>query len=155
VDRFFMKLIVPYPAREEELRITETMALADPGLSVDTVLSPERILAFRRLVDGVYAAPRVRDYAVDLVRATRKPSPVAGVERLVEWGASPRAAIALLLAARARALMGGRAHVLPDDVKAVAPPVLRHRVILTFEAESEGVTGDDVVARVLSAVLVG
>jgi MoxR-like ATPase len=152
VDRFFLKLLVPYPGREDELRITENMALAEPQLTVDTVMSPERVLDLRRLIDRVYADRRVCDYVVDLVRATRKPSPVPEVERLVEWGASPRAAISLLLAARAEALMQGRAHVLPDDVKALAPSVLRHRVILTFEAESEGVTGDEVVAAVLGAV---
>jgi len=152
VDRFFLKLRVPYPSRQEEAAIVERMAVSEPPLEVGRVLSPDDILEMRRTADGVYVDDRVRDYVLDLVRLTREAHPELGLERLVEWGASPRASLYMIMAARAVALMQGRAFVTPDDVKAVAPDALRHRLILTFEAEAEGVEPDDVVRSVLDAV---
>jgi MoxR-like ATPase len=152
VDRFFLKLRVPYPAREEEAAIVERMAVAEPDLEVDAVIAPERLVELRRTADAVYVDERARDYALDIVAQTRRPDDVLGLRRLIEWGASPRASICLVMAARARALLDGRDYVAPDDIKAAAPGVLRHRVILTFEAEAEGISTDQVVRAILDHV---
>jgi MoxR-like ATPase len=152
VDRFLLKLQVPYPTREEEAAIIERMAVSEPSLEVGKVLSPTEMLEYRRAADAVYVDPRVRDYVLDIVRLSRERREDLGLSRLVEWGASPRASMYLVMAARARALMDGRAFAIPDDVKAAAPDVLRHRVILTFEAEAEGVGPDSVIRRILDYV---
>jgi len=152
VDRFMMKLRVPYPDRAEELAIMERMAVSEPGIDVQKVLSPSDILEVRRASDAVRVEQRIKDYVLDLVRLTREPDRTLGLDRLVQWGASPRASVYMVMAARARALMQGRHYVIPDDVKAVAPDVLRHRLILTFEAEAEGVEPDTLVARILERV---
>jgi len=152
VDRFLLKLRVAYPDRAAEMEIVERMAASAPPLDADGVLSPDEIIEARKVADRLYVDPRARQYAVDLVRTTREPPAELGLGRLVEWGASPRASVHLVMAARARALLEGRSFVLPDDVKAVAPDVLRHRVILTFEAEAEGVEADEVLRRVLGLV---
>ncbi|MCK4374323.1 MAG: MoxR family ATPase, partial [Candidatus Brocadiae bacterium] len=154
VDRFFLKLRVPYPARREELDIVDRMATSDPPVEVSKVLAPAELLAYRRVADRVYVDPRAKDYVLDIVRLTREPCPELELGRLIEWGASPRASIYMVMAARARALMDGRTFVIPDDVKAVAPDVLRHRIILTFEAEAEGVRADRIIERVLAYVKV-
>jgi len=152
VDRFMLKLVVPYPTRDEERKIIDRMAVSSLDVNVKSVLTPEEVLAFRALADSVYVDGRACDYVLDLVRCTRQPPPELGLQDLIQWGASPRASMYIVMAARARALMDGRAFVTPDDVKAVAPDVLRHRVILTFEAEAEGVRPDAVVDRVLGHV---
>ncbi|MFO8007582.1 MAG: MoxR family ATPase [Candidatus Brocadiia bacterium] len=152
VDRFLLKLRVPYPSREEEAQIVERMAVSTPDLGVEPVLSPEDVLQFRQAADAVHVAEPVRDYALDLVRTSRRPDADLGLDRLVQWGASPRASMYLVMAARARALLEGRAYAIPDDVKAMAPDVLRHRIILTFEAEAEGVETDQIISRLLDRV---
>jgi MoxR-like ATPase len=152
VDRFFLKLRVSYPTRQDEADIVDRMAVSEPDLDVAKALSPDRIIEMRRVADTVRVDTRARDYALDIVRLTRQPCPELGLGRLVEWGASPRASIYIIMAARAVALMEGRHFVIPDDVKAVAPDVLRHRVILTFEAEAEGVEPDDVIRSILEHV---
>ncbi len=152
VDRFLLKVRVPYPTREEEAQIVERMAVSAPPLAVEPVLAPEEVLRYRQIADAIYVDERARDYALDVVRATRQPDAALGLEGLIEWGASPRASMYIVMAARARALIDGRGYVSPDDVKAVAPDVLRHRVILSFEAETEGVRTDEVVRRVLDHV---
>jgi MoxR-like ATPase len=152
VDRFFLKLRVPYPTREEEAAIVRRMAVSDPLLEVNKVLSAADILEYRRVADGVYVDERARDYVLDIVRLSRERPADLGFGKLVEWGASPRASIYIVMAARARALTDGRTFVIPDDIKAVAPDVLRHRVILTFEAEAEGVEPDDVIRQILDRV---
>ena len=152
VDRFFLKVRVPYPTRDSEVAIVERMAVSQPDLTVQKILSPAEIMAMRRSVDEVHVDESARDYALDVVRTTREPCPELGLGRLIEWGASPRASIYLVMAARAMALLDGRSFVIPDDVKALAPDVLRHRVILTFEAEAEGVRPDDVIRSILSHV---
>jgi MoxR-like ATPase len=153
VDRFMLKLRVGYPTREEEKEIMRRMAAGDT-ITVAPVADPARILAARKRVAGLYLDTRVVDYIVDLVQATRDPkgSGVADLAPLIEYGASPRATIALAQASRAHAFLRGREYVSPDDVQAIAPDVLRHRVVLTFEAEAEDVTSDDVVQRILSRV---
>ncbi|MHC4787591.1 MAG: AAA family ATPase [Planctomycetota bacterium] len=152
VDRFLLKLRVPYPTREEERRIVESLAVSSPPPAAHRVLTPGQVLEYRRVADSVYVDRRAADYALDIVRLTREACPELGLDRLIEWGASPRASMYVVMAARARALLQGRTHVIPDDVKEVAPDVLRHRIILTFEAEAEGTEPDDVVQRVLDHV---
>ena len=153
VDRFMLKLRVGYPTRDEEKEIMRRMAGGD-AITVEPVATPAELMAARRHVAHLFLDERIVDYIVDLVVATRDPAG-AGLNDLVsliEYGASPRATIALAQAARAHAYLRGREFVSPDDVKAMAPDVLRHRVLLTYEAEAESVTSDQVVARVLDAV---
>ena len=153
VDRFMMKLRVRYPTRDEEREILRRMAGGEP-IAVDAVATPAAIMAAREQVRDLYLDARVADYIVDLVHATRDPKAAgaAALAPLIEYGASPRATIALAQASRALAFLRGRSFVSPDDVKAIAPDVLRHRVLLTFEAEAEAVSSDEVVARLLAAV---
>jgi len=153
VDRFMLKLNVGYPTRGEERRILDAMATTAPKLDVEPVVTTAEILEARRAVDAVRVADAVRDYVVSLVLATRGQQPGGpDLGRFVQFGASPRATISLTLAAKAWAFLQGRDHVTPQDVKDVAPDVLRHRLILTYEADAEGVGADEVVRRVLDAV---
>ena len=153
VDRFMLKLNVGYPTREEERRILDAMAMTAPKLDVEPVVTTAEILEARRAVDAVRVADAVRDYVVSLVLATRGQQPGGpDLRRFVQYGASPRATISLTLAAKAWAFLQGRDHVTPQDVKDIAPDVLRHRLILTYEADAEGVGADEVVRRVLDAV---
>ena len=153
VDRFMLKLRVGYPTREEEREIMKRMAGGE-AIPVKQVADPEHLLAARKTIAALFLDPRLADYIVDLIHATRAPKEagIADIAPLVEYGASPRATIALAQAARAHAYLRGRDFVSPDDVKAMAGDVLRHRVLLTYEAEAENVTSDDVIARVLAAV---
>ncbi|MCX5766642.1 MAG: MoxR family ATPase [Gemmatimonadetes bacterium] len=153
VDRFMLKLRVDYPTRDEEKEIMRRMASGDT-ITVEHVATPAQILSARKHVAHLFLDERIVDYIVDLVAATRRPAEagIADLTNLIEYGASPRATIALAQAARAHAFLRGRGFVSPDDVKAMAPDVLRHRVLLTYEAEAENVTSDQVVARVLDAV---
>jgi MoxR-like ATPase len=153
VDRFMMKLRVGYPTREEEKEIMRRMAGGET-IPVERVASPAAILEARHRIADLYMDERVVDYIVEIVHATRSPGD-AGLRDLVpliEFGASPRATIALAQASRAHAFLRGRNFVMPDDVKAVAPDVLRHRILTSFEAEAESVTSDRIVQRVLGAV---
>jgi MoxR-like ATPase len=161
IDRFLLKLVVPYPSAEEELEIA-TGDGRRPA-AVAPVADASRVEAMRRAAAAVYVADAVADYAVRLVRATREPGAAGARVRgpgdaeraasgLVAVGASPRASLFLLRAARARALLDGRDWATPHDVKRVAPDVLRHRVLLTYEAEADGVPPDAVVDAVLAAV---
>lgn len=153
VDRFMLKLHVDYPTRAEEKEILRRMASGIP-IAVNPVASPEAILAARKRISELYLDEKMVDYIVDIVHATRAPADagLADIAPLIEFGASPRATLALTQAARAYAFLRERAYVTPDDVKAVAPDVLRHRVLTTFEAEAEGVTRDELVARILSVI---
>ena len=153
VDRFMLKLRVGYPSREEEKEIMRRMAGGEP-IPVQHVASPASILEARRHIAEMYMDERIVDYIVDIVLATRAPAD-AGMKELtplVEFGASPRATIALAQASRAHAFLRGRNYVTPDDVKAIAPDVLRHRVLTTYEAEAEEVTSDDIVKKILATV---
>jgi len=156
VDRFMLKVLVEYPGRDEERKIVDRMAGGKAIAPVGKVTDAARILDARRLVGQIFADEKIRDYIVELVRATRDPS-AAGIdeiEGLIEIGASPRASIALMKSAKAHALLQGRNYVTPHDVKTLAPDVLRHRIILSYEAEAEGKTADDLIARILESVLV-
>ncbi|HEU4642659.1 MAG TPA: MoxR family ATPase [Gemmatimonadaceae bacterium] len=153
VDRFMLKLRVGYPTRAEEKEIMRRMAGGQP-IPVEQVATPQQIMDARRRIAELYVDDRVMDYIVDIVHATRAPGE-AGLDDLaplIEYGASPRATIFLAQGSRAHAFLRGRNFVTPDDVKAIAPDVLRHRVLTTYEAEAEEISSDDIVKRVLGAI---
>ena len=154
IDRFMLKVVVDYPTREEELKIVHRMGSGKSIPEINPVASPSDILAAREVVNKIWADDKVRDYVVDLVRATRDPqqSQVVGLDGMIELGASPRASIYLMQAARAHAFLQGRGYVTPHDVKSLALDVLRHRLILTYEAEAEGQTAAAIVQRLLDNV---
>jgi MoxR-like ATPase len=156
VDRFMLKLVVDYPNKEDERRIVERMATNTHRPTVKRVAAPAQVLAARALLDEIYVDPKVLNYVVELVFATRRPheAGLADLKPLILYGGSPRASIALVQAARARAFLKGEGFVSPHDVKSVALDVLRHRVITTYEAEAEGVTSVQVIQRVLDHVRV-
>lgn len=149
VDRFFMKLNITYPERDEEIRILESRSGSECPQVRRGLISVENILKLQPALDTVYLDDKLKGYIVDLVRATRDPSTVGMVhlQPLISFGASPRAAIALAKASKAAAMLQGRNWVQPDDIASVAPDVLRHRVILSYEAMAEGKTSDDVIAE--------
>ncbi len=153
VDRFLMKLVVRYPDRAEERRILDRMAKTTTDLEIEAVIEPADIAHARELVDRIHVDDRIRDYVVDLVVATRDPG-AAGLRftELLDFGASPRATIALVLVAKARAFLAGRGYVVPQDVKDAAPDVLRHRLGLSYEAEAEERTADDLISEMLDHV---
>jgi MoxR-like ATPase len=154
LDRFSQKLIVRYPSRSEELEVLDRMARTEHTPVVRPVTTLEQIAAARAVVDQVALDPRLKEYIVSIVFATREPA-AAGLKELVgriQYGASPRATIWLALAARANAFLEGRGFVTPGDIKRVAHDVLRHRVLPTYEADAEGLTSDKLVARVLETV---
>ncbi len=153
VDRFMLKLRVGYPTRDEEKEIMRRMA-GGQAIPVQIVARPEQIMEARRHIAELYMDERIVDYIVDIVQATRTPleSGLKDLAPLIEFGASPRATIALAQASRAHAFLRGRTFVTPDDVKAIAVDVLRHRVLITYEAEAEEVTSEQIVKRVLEAI---
>ncbi|HZT81709.1 MAG TPA: MoxR family ATPase [Gemmataceae bacterium] len=153
LDRFMFNIVVGYPKRDEELEIMKrTTALA--RVDLEPMLSAERILQLQDVVRQVVVADHVFEYAADLVRATRPRD--AGVPKfvpeLIAWGAGPRASQYLILGGKARAILHGRLHVTTDDIRAVAYPVLRHRIVTTFNADAEGVTTDDIIGKLIKAV---
>jgi MoxR-like ATPase len=153
VDRFMLKLRVGYPSRDEEKEIMRRMASGDP-IAITPIASPLEILEARHRITELYMDERIVDYIVDIVHATRAPAEanMKDLAPLIEFGASPRATIALAQASRAHAFLRGRTYVTPDDIKAIAPDVLRHRVLTTYEAEAEEITSDDIVKRILETV---
>jgi MoxR-like ATPase len=154
VDRFMLKIGVDYPTRDEELEIMRRMARTNDQPEVRSVATPEQILRARDVLNDLYVDERVEQYIVDLVLASRYPADhgLDDLTPLVEYGASPRASINLNLAARAHAFLKHRAYVTPEDVRAVALDVLRHRIVITYEAEAEQVTSVDIVDHILNAV---
>ncbi len=153
IDRFMLMVRVGYPTREEERAIMDRQTSAAPP-SVSAKVTPEQILAARKVIPDIYVDDKLKDYIVSLVFATREPAK-AGLKELapmIRYGASPRATIALNMAARARAFLQHRGYVIPEDVKAIGMDVLRHRVSLTYEAEAEEITADQVVGRIFEAV---
>lgn len=156
IDRFMMKIKIGYPSKEEERKILDRMASGQPLPEVNVVAHPNDIAQARAAVADVFVDEKVRDYIVDLVQATRPEVGIgiADVDGMIEHGASPRASIWLMLAAKAHAFLQGRNYVTPHDVKTLAPDVLRHRVALSYEAEAEGKTSDDLIQRILDTVLV-
>jgi MoxR-like ATPase len=154
VDRFMLKLKVGYPSKEEERKILDAMATTGGTPSASAVLSPEKILEARQVVNEIYVDDKVKDYIVELVFATRYPEQyeLGEIRDYIQFGASPRATIALTLAAKAWAFMQGRGYVTPQDVKTIGMDVLRHRVIVTYEAEAEDLTSEDVITKIFETV---
>jgi MoxR-like ATPase len=153
LDRFMLKLNVDYPSKTEERQILDLMGTSAPNFSVQGVASPDMIVRSRDIVNRVFIDDRVKDYIVDLIWATRRPGDYQlGMDGLVRYGASPRATIYLTLAARAHAFIEGRGYVTPHDVKSVGPDVLRHRIIVSYEAEAEEVTSDTIVQRIFAGL---
>ena len=153
VDRFMLKVQVEYPTREQELEILRRMAKSAPETEVSALVHPEDIIRLRGLADEIYIDAKVEEYIVNLVEASRNPAEYKiGIQDLIRYGASPRATIFLALAAKAHALIEGRGYVTPQDVKSVAMDVLRHRVIVTYEAEAEEKSSEDLIQQILDAV---
>jgi MoxR-like ATPase len=153
IDRFMMKVMVNYPNRVEERAILDAMATSEPLPSVRAVVSAQQILNARHVVNSVYVDDKIRNYIVDLVLATRPPNAASlNIGGYIQTGASPRATINLTLAARATAFLNGRHYVTPQDVKTIALDVLRHRVSVTYEAEAENVTSEDVIYKILETL---
>ena len=155
LDRFLLKVRVVYPTPAEERRVLDAMATSMPKLDVNPVIDLPDIIASRGVVNSVYMDDKIRDYIVSLIHASRYPDSLAPhLKLLIRCGASPRGTINLALAARAIAFLDGRNYVTPQDVKSLAPDILRHRILLSYEAEAEGVTSDDVVQQLLDKVAV-
>ena len=154
VDRFMMKLKVSYPSKSEEREILNLVTSFSKTVAIHGVLSKDQIMTMRRLIEDIYVDDKIKDYIVDLVDATRNPA-AYGLESLVpliEIGASPRATITLAIAARAYAFLMGKGFVSPQDIKVIAPDVMRHRIMISYEAEAEERTSDDIIETVLSEI---
>ncbi len=153
VDRFMLKLKLGYPSKDEEREIAMRFGSGEPAMP-SPMLTPEELQELHELSNNIFLDPKLLDYILELVFATRDPAShgLNDLSRLVDFGASPRASIALCQAARAYALLQGRAYVTPQDVKQIAPDVLRHRIILSYEAEAEEVDAEQIIARIFDAV---
>ena len=153
VDRFMFKVLLDYPSFTEERKILDRMAFTAPEIKIKPVVSLDEILRTRKLVDQIHVDEKVRDYIVHLVFATRNPAAYQlELKHFIQYGASPRATIYLTVAAKAWALLQGRAYVTPEDVKSIGPDVLRHRIIVTYEAEAQAVTTDAIIQKIFNAV---
>ncbi len=153
LDRFMFKLRVGYPSRAEERQILDLMGTSAPDLSTRPVVSPEQIIATRTVVNEVFVDDRVKDYIVDIVWATRDPKAYnLKLDGLIRYGASPRATIFLTLGAKAHAVLQGRGYVTPHDVKSIGSDVLRHRVMVSYEAEAEGITSETIITRIFEGL---
>jgi MoxR-like ATPase len=153
LDRFLLKLKVGYPTKSEERQILDLMGTSSPRLDVEPVVSPEEILRCREIVNDIYIDDRVKDYIVDVIWASREPGKYKlQLEGFIRYGGSPRATIALTLAAKARAFLQGRGYVTPQDVKSAGPDVLRHRIIVSYEAEAENVTSETIIERIFAGL---
>ncbi len=156
VDRFMLKLKIGYPDKKEERLILDLMAKTKIFDQINKVVSPEKIMNSREVVDQIYIDDKIKDYIVDIVFATREPEKngLGELKNMIQFGASPRATIALALAAKARAFLEGRGYVVPQDIKDIAPDVLRHRIIVTYEAEAESISSEDIIEKVLNKIAV-
>ena len=153
VDRFMFKVLLDYPDMEEERKILDRMAFTSPEIQIKPVVTLDDILRTRKLVDQIHVDDKIRDYIVKVVFTTRKPQDYQlDLKHFIQFGASPRATIYLTLAAKAWALLQGRDYVVPEDVKSIGPDVLRHRIILTYEAEAQAVTTDAIIKKIFNAV---
>lgn len=150
LDRFLLKVRVTYPSPAEERRVLDAMATSSPRLDVNPIIDLPDIIASRGVVNSIYMDDKIRDYIVALIHATRQPEPLAPhLKLLIRCGASPRGTINLALAAKALAFLEGRNYVAPQDVKSLAPDILRHRILLSYEAEAEGMTSEEVIRTLL------
>jgi MoxR-like ATPase len=153
VDRFMLKLNVDYPSKDDEREILDRMALTGVSMKVDPVLKPDDIKRLRSVVDQIYIDDKIKDYIVDLVVATRDPQKYGlNLGEFIEFGASPRATIFLAIASKAYAFLKGRGYVTPQDVKSIGMDVLRHRVIITYEAEAEEMTAEKVIQNIFDNI---
>jgi len=153
IDRFMFKLLITYPSKTEEQQILKRMAGKTGEIQVDGIITPADISRIRDLASTIYMDEKIEEYILNLVAATRDPSLCnLDIADLIRYGASPRATIFLAQAAKAMALLAGRGYVIPQDVKSIAPDILRHRVIITYEAEAEEKTSDDIVTHILDNV---
>ena len=155
VDRFMLKVRVGYPTREDEREIMNRMAVTNVRSEVRPVISPEDIVSARAVIDEIYLDEKIKNYIIDLVFATREPESyknISDLNRLIEYGASPRATIFLTIAAKAYAFLQGRGYVTPQDVKSIGMDVLRHRIIITYEAEAEEMTAEDIISKIFDEV---
>ena len=154
IDRFMLKLLIDYPNREEELQIMDKMVPNDE-ITTKAVVKPKDILQIRELIKDIYMESKIKDYILNLVFATREPKNFKNLEELadlIEYGASPRASIYLAQAAKAHAFLYHRGYVTPDDIKAIGKDILRHRIILTYEAEAEQITQEDIVNKLFDEI---
>ncbi len=153
IDRFMLKLSIGYPSREEELEIMRRMSAGNVP-EIEPVITPKDIIHARETVQSIYLDPKIEHYIVDIVFATRQPREygLEEIEPLIAFGASPRASIYLVQASRAHALLRGRGYVTPDDVRAICMDVMRHRVLVTYEAEAEEITPEDVIRKILAKI---
>jgi MoxR-like ATPase len=155
VDRFMLKLKVTYPSKDDELAILERMAAIEPQLDVEPVLAAADIFRLRQAIDQIYVDDKIKRYIVDVVHATREPA-AHGLDLApyIQYGASPRATIFLVRAAKAQAFLDGRGYVTPEDIKSIGPDVLRHRISVTYEAEAEEITSENLIQRIFDALKV-
>ena len=153
LDRFMLKLRITYPSREEEKDILEKMP-ADSKAEVRQIVTPEKIREVRRLVRDIYMDEKIKNYILDITLASRDPEKykLGNLKPLIAYGASPRATLALAAVSRALAFLNGRGYVTPEDVKTIAPDVLRHRILLTYEGEAENLTSEDLVRQILDNI---
>ena len=154
VDRFMMKLKVDYPEKNEERKILRQAARTDQAAPVKPAVKPKQILDAQKTINDIYVDEKVEDYILNLVFATRNPDEygLGDLSQLIEYGASPRATINLILASRARAFLEHRGYITPEDVRYIGKDVLRHRVILTYEAEAEELTSEDIIQRLFDSI---
>ncbi len=153
IDRFMLKVVIDYPTQEQERQIIDAVDHTDSRIKVNPVVSPDDILAARSVVDTIYLDDRIKDYIVSLVCATRDPRAFKlDLHEYIETGASPRATINLKVAARTLAFLNGRGYVIPDDIKACALDVMRHRIRISYEAEAEDVSSEDIIRKILDTV---
>lgn len=154
-DRFMLKVIVNYPKKNEEKEIIRRMALLSSKPQVQKVIEVEEVVKAQKIIDDIYVDDKVTDYILDVVFATRNPEDYGvDIEGLIEYGASPRASIALTIASKAHAFLAGRGFVTPHDVKSIGHDVLRHRIRLSYEGEAQELTTDDIISRVFETLLV-
>jgi MoxR-like ATPase len=155
LDRFMLKLKLTYPAKKEELAILDRMGGIDPDVNVEPVLAPADIAEFRKEIDAIYVDDKVKRYIVEIVHATRQPADYGlNIGAYIQYGASPRATIFLVRGARAQAFLEGRGYVTPQDIKSIGPDILRHRVTVTYEAEAEEITSEQLLQRIFDRIKV-
>jgi MoxR-like ATPase len=152
VDRFMLKVTIGYPDKKEERQILDRMEMINPDIEVSRIATAEDILKARKLVDDIYISDELKDYIVDIVFASRKDNGFKDLENIIEFGASPRATIALIVTSKALAFIEGRDHVRSNDIKKMALDVLRHRIAISYEGEAQGMTSEDVINKILSTL---
>jgi MoxR-like ATPase len=155
VDRFMLKLKITYPSRADELAILDRMSAVEPNLAIGSVLAAEDVFALRRVVDQIYVDDKIKGYIVDIVHATRRSAEYQlDIAPYIQYGASPRATIFLTRAAKAQAFLEGRGYVTPQDVKTIGIDVMRHRLLVTYEAEAEDITAENLLQRIFDQLKV-